>query len=247
MKQKNYLNKIDLRYKLIWLTSTIILSIYLTDLLKLFPILFTVIAFMFFFFLNIQDISNKIKTISPFILIIIFFTTIIRTQDPFFLYKTLSFSKKGLELGLIYSTRLLIFVLSFTLITQTTQTEEFLEVLKKTKTPYPLVIAFLITIRFIPTMKKKHQKLIESQKTRGIDYENQSWSKKLRTDIKSLVPVFIEGVRRSETLTMALLTRGFGDFEQKTNFYELKTKKIDYIFLTITIIELTIILLIKTN
>lgn len=242
-----YLNKIDIRYKVIWLIIAVSLSIYLTNILTLLIILSITIIYLIYSNINKNTITKKIKTISPFIVIILAFTTILRSKNPFFVYEMISLSTKGLEYGLIYSTRLLIFITSFSLITQTSKTGEFLELLKKLRIPYPIIIAFLITIRFIPTMKEKHEKIIEAQKTRGIDYENINWLNKLKIDIKSLIPVFIEGVRKSDRLAMSLLSRGFSDLEEKTKFHELKTKKIDLIFLNITLIQfITIILIEKT-
>ncbi|OKY77487.1 MAG: Energy-coupling factor transporter transmembrane protein EcfT [Candidatus Methanohalarchaeum thermophilum] len=243
----SFFDRIDIRYKMFWLVLVISFSIFFNGLNQLSLILVGVFAWSLLSSPPTYALLGKLKAISPFILIILIFTMLIRPGKPIFAFYGISFSSTGLKHGLTYTIRLITFVSSFSLVTSTSSSSEFLELLKKMKLPYPLIIAFLITLRFVPTMKKKHHKLIEAQRTRGINLNKLNWLKKLKIEIKSLIPVFIDGVMKSERLAMALLTRGFSGFKEKTKFHKLKTTKTDLIFISITLTQFSLQIYLKIN
>jgi len=147
---------------------------------------------------------------------------------------------EGLFVGLTFLFRLLIMVFSSSIFTLTTPLDHFLGFLQKIRAPYQLGFMIAVAVRFIPTLQREAWMIIDAQKARGAEIEA---SKGFLQTIKMYVPIFlpmiINGIRRSETLAMAMVTRGFGVRKWKP-LKSIKLTKIDYIFIPICLVLLFI-------
>jgi len=140
---------------------------------------------------------------------------------------------EGLLVGLTFLFRLLIMVFSSSIFTLTTPLDHFLGFLQKIRAPYQLGFMIAVAVRFIPTLQREAWAIIDAQKARGAEMEA---SRGFLTTIKMYVPIFlpmiINGIRRSDTLAMAMITRGFGARKWKP-LKSIKITKIDLLFMPI--------------
>jgi energy-coupling factor transport system permease protein len=118
-------------------------------------------------------------------------------------------------------------VIASTLLTYTTQIDDFLQVLRKLRFSYK--VAFIITtaLRFIPTMEKKAQQIIEAQRARGTKFQGTNFIKRIKAYIPIMIPMIVESLRMSENLAMAMLNRGFGATPNWTVMWEIRARPVD--------------------
>jgi len=152
----------------------------------------------------------------------------------------------GLMMGISLSLRIFTLVISSTILTVTTPLDDFLQILKKMHVSYK--IAFIITtaIRFIPTMEKKAQQIIEAQRARGAKFHESNFVKRIKAYVPVMIPMIVESLRMSENLAMAMLNRGFGATPHWTVLQEIKARPVDIILSIIMLIVLTLLIMLKT-
>lgn len=103
----------------------------------------------------------------------------------------------------------------------------------------------MISIKFIPLMEEEAKRIIVAQKSRGIDYELMNLKEKIKNIFTLFFPVIVGGLIHAVKLSVALDVRGYGNGIKRTYLENFSLKKIDYIFLGITIIYIGIFLLNK--
>jgi len=68
-----------------------------------------------------------------------------------------------------------------------------------------------------------------------LELEKGNFMKRIRNYIPILIPLIVSAIRRSLELAEAMESRAWGAIKKRTNLYELKTKKGDYILLLLTV------------
>jgi energy-coupling factor transport system permease protein len=135
----------------------------------------------------------------------------------------------GLLYGLTYLLRILVMVLVSSALIYCTPLDAFLELLRKLKMPYQLAFVLTTAIRFVPTMEKKTESILDAQRARGSRVGTGSFMDRIRTYIPVMVPMMVEAVRMSEVLAVAMLNRGYGASAVATPLRELKMETTDYL------------------
>jgi energy-coupling factor transporter transmembrane protein EcfT len=239
----SFFHKLDVRSKLIWFlcinfltflfwhpafVGTIFLSTILVGI---------VVGVPFKKFLNLMKML-----IIPLCFIIGYEALVHPGQIVIFRIGTIGFiTLEGLMVGLTFFFRIMVMVFSSSILTLTTPIFDFLSLLIKYKLPYEL--AFIITtgIRFIPVLEREAMMTLDAQKARGAELEaSKGFMQTLRAYIPIMLPMLIGAVRRSETLAMAMVARGFGSTKKFVSLHEIKASKIDYIFSSLIILILII-------
>lgn len=126
--------------------------------------------------------------------------------------------------------RFLVMVLSFSLLFVTTEPDLFGLVMEKMHLPYSLSLAFSMSLRMIPLMAEQAEKIIDSQRARGLDFETGSFLRRARNLIPILVPMVVLSIKRSIEIAEALETRGFGS-ERRTRYFDIKMGRWDILVL----------------
>jgi energy-coupling factor transport system permease protein len=176
-----FLHRLDVRTKLIWFCS-FILVIFLFD----HPLYSVTFLMLLVLILNASGLpSNGVKRISMMLLpvLVILLTVTMFSHDPqqfdepfsrtvlFYLFpdNVAPLTIGGILLGVTIACRIFVMVLASLLLTYTTPIDDFLQVSQRLKVPY--VIAFIITtaVRFIPTMEQKAMMVLDAQRSRGAD------------------------------------------------------------------------------
>lgn len=151
----------------------------------------------------------------------------------FYVFKV---TTEGIIYGVKISLRLILMILSASLLTFTTSplkltdaTEKLLSPLKKIGVPsHELAMMMTIAIRFVPTLIEETDKIIKAQKSRGLDFESGGLIKKLRAMVPILVPLFLSSFRRADDLAMAMEARCYRGGEGRTHMKQLHFTREDF-------------------
>ena len=151
----------------------------------------------------------------------------------FYVFKV---TTEGIIYGVKISLRLILMILSASLLTFTTSplkltdaTEKLLSPLKKIGVPsHELAMMMTIAIRFVPTLIEETDKIIKAQKSRGLDFESGGLIKKLRAMVPILVPLFLSSFRRADDLAMAMEARCYRGGEGRTHMKQLRLTREDF-------------------
>ncbi len=134
-----------------------------------------------------------------------------------------------IELSLSLSIRFLSLMTSFSIFFLTTSPDELSLALEEARIPYEFNFAFITAIRFVPVLAEEAQSIMDAQRARGLELERGGPLSRLRNYIPVLLPLIVSSIRRSLELAEAMESRGFGASKRRTNLYELRMKRGDYL------------------
>jgi len=200
------------------------------------------------FLLTKISLSILLRSLKAFILffLFIFLLQVFLTSESFGTYFYLGYFQigtKGIENGIIYSLRLLLFILGATFLSLTTSATELLDgvlklssPLKKLKVPTEeLSLMSTISIRFIPLLLEEGVNLKKAQMARGADFEG-SFIQRIKKTSPLLIPLFISSFRKADDLAVALEARGFQSGKKRSSYQRLQLKWMDFIMAGIIIL-----------
>jgi energy-coupling factor transport system permease protein len=139
------------------------------------------------------------------------------------------------EYPLAMALRFLVLVESFSIFFLTTSPDRLSLALEQSRVPYEFCFAFTTAVRFVPVLAEEAQIIMDAQKARGLELERGNFIKRVKNYIPILIPLIVNAIRRSLELAEAMESRAWGATEKRTNLYQLKMKKADYILIAITI------------
>ncbi|MEM3382433.1 MAG: energy-coupling factor transporter transmembrane component T [Nitrososphaerales archaeon] len=237
---KSIIHKMDIRPKILWFICIIVLAIVFWDLIYLAAIFASVMILAYIVKIPLTKFLSLMKILLiPLIFIfsyqalfyqgkkILFY--LIPRIDNFGPYMAITL--EGIILGLTFLLRILIMVMASSLLTITTPINHFIAFLRKFRLPYQIAFVITTAIRFIPVLERDALATIDAQKARGAELEaSKGFLQIIKTYVPIMIPMLIGAIRRSETLGMAMIARGFGATGKWTDFYEIKAKKSDYFF-----------------
>jgi energy-coupling factor transport system permease protein len=166
-----------------------------------------------------------------FLAIIIFSTNIL----SFYFFQGMHLSGDIIEFSLSLTLRFLALITSFSLFFLTTSPDKLSLALEKAKVPYEFNFAFITAIRFVPVLAEEAQTIMDAQRSRGLELDKGRFLSRIRKYIPILLPLIINSIRRSLELAEAMESRAFGATKNRTNLYELKMSRNDYLGLIIII------------
>ena len=135
--------------------------------------------------------------------------------------------------------RLLLMIMLTTCLTATTKPldltlgiEYILTPLKKIKFPaHEVAMMISIALRFIPTIIEETIRIMNSQKSRGVDFEEGKLSEKIQAILSLVVPLFSVAFERAYELADAMEARGYVPGQPRTRYRKLKYQASDFIFI----------------
>lgn len=146
----------------------------------------------------------------------------------------------GLFQGMTFLLRMLILVLTSMIFQWTTPLEELTQLLQKLKLPSQLSFMLVTAIRFIPVLNRKRVLIMEAQKARGAYIPEKGIGVPIQTFLPLVIPMFASSIQMANTLSMAMMSRGFGYAQYRTNAVELKFRIRDGITVGVAVIFLVI-------
>ena len=96
-----------------------------------------------------------------------------------------------------------------------------------------LVLVFVIAIKFVPIFIEEMERLARAQTARGVPFDEGGAITRARRIGRLLIPIFISGFARADTLTIAMNTRSYRGGRYRTKFRQMRAKSSDWLALTL--------------
>ncbi len=149
----------------------------------------------------------------------------------------LMITRENLVLGAFYGYRLILLMVSTTLMTFTTSPVELTDGLERLLRPFrrvgvpahELALMMTIALRFIPTLLEETEKIMKAQMARGAEFSQGSLVRRARALVPLLVPLFVSAFRRADALALAMEARCYRGGEHRTRMTELEIRARDYV------------------
>ncbi len=154
-------------------------------------------------------------------------------------------SRESLLYGMAMGLRLANFVAIGLILLSTTRNEEMTNGLIQLGFPYPIAFAISTALRLIPTFAGAGVTIIQAQMSRGLDLKSKNILRRVAQFIPQAVPLFIYAIRHTNLLAMALESKGFRPGAQRTFYYELHLRRIDYAVMALLGLLLLVMLILR--
>ncbi len=244
------IHKLDPRTKIL-ITFALIIGLFI---INKFPA-YVFIMFFIALAIKISKIPFKyiIKGLKPiYVLILITFAINVFMTRGEIIYSLgpLNVTKEGLYQAVFMAIRLVLLIMSTSLLTLTTSPimltdgiESLLNPFKKIGIPaHELAMMMTIALRFIPTLLEETDKVMKAQMARGADFESGNIINRSKSLVPLLVPLFISAFRRADELAMAMEARCYRGGEHRTRMKELEMGRLDLIAGISTLILLALLI-----
>ena len=235
---ESILHRLDPRTKIIATIIFMIVVFLMKNLMSY--VIFAVLLIIMIIIAKIP-IKYTLKGLKP-ILFIIIFTVIINVftikGQVIFEFWIFSITLEGIMTAIRLAFRLILLVVSASLLTLTTTPihltdgiESLLKPLSKVGFPaHEIALMMTIALRFIPTLIEETDKIMKAQKSRGANFETGTIIARAKNFLPILVPLFVNSFKRADDLAIAMEARGYRGAEGRTRLYVLKYKSIDVKF-----------------
>ena len=147
--------------------------------------------------------------------------------------------------SLAMAVRFLVLVSSFSIFFMTTSPDDLGLALEGIGVPYPICFTFTMAVRLVPTMAVDAQRVMDAQKSRGLELEKGNILKRIRNYIPILIPLIVNAVRRSMEMAEALESRGFTSTQKREPMKTLTLNRVDYLAIALSLISLGVLLYIR--
>lgn len=210
---------------------------------------YAVLAFFLFFIIYLAKIPIRfmLKGLKPIVFLIVFALIVnlfFTPGDVVFSWKFISITKQGLYQGGIMMIRLILLIMSSSILTLSTSPIELTDAIESITSPlkrigfpsHEIAMMMSIALRFIPTLLEETDKIIKAQMARGADFESGNILKRAKSFIPILVPLFISAFNRADELAFAMEARCYRGGVGRTKLRELKYQTRDYVSLALMVV-----------
>jgi len=237
---RGFLYKIDPRAKVIALLIAcvfVFLPIYFSGLVTI-ALLLVILSY---YSVGKKNSNNIIKAILPMIILVIIFSPLYeRDGTALIIYnQRLILTYEGLIHSLTLCLRFFSITFACSLLFLTTKMNEFMLALQAFYIPYKTCLTISLVFRTIPTIFDAFNQITDSHSLRRSE---DSKKKKMKNLFPTLTSALVVSLKTIPSLAMALEARGYGLKIKRSNYHVLSKNKY-FIFQTIAIIFLFVVLL----
>jgi energy-coupling factor transport system permease protein len=197
-----------------------------------------------------------LKAFKPMLFMMLFLLVInifsVKTGDLWFSWKFINIYSDAVLNTLYIVIRLLLMVTLTTLLTATTKPleltlglEQLMKPLARLHVPtHEIAMMISIALRFIPTIIEETERIMNAQKSRGVDFDEGSLKEKISAILSLIVPLFSVAFQRADDLANAMEARGYVPGAERTRYKELIYQGRDHVLriLSLLILAGTIVL-----
>ncbi|MCX8181644.1 MAG: energy-coupling factor transporter transmembrane protein EcfT [Candidatus Methanomethyliaceae archaeon] len=127
----------------------------------------------------------------------------------------------------------------------TTSPEDLTQSMVQLKIPYDYALTFNMAMRFVPTLSREAQIIMDAQRSRGLELEKGNIFQRVKNYIPVLIPLIISSFRRAELVADAMESRAFGANKRRTSLYVLTMDRRDLLFISCSLAAFLAILSLK--
>jgi energy-coupling factor transport system permease protein len=133
----------------------------------------------------------------------------------------------GLGRAELLALRFLAIIGSTSVFFVTTSPDELEQIMKWMRFPRDVVFAFVTAVRFIPVVLLDAFQIMDAQKSRGLEFEKGSITRRVRNAVPILIPLVVNSVIRSGELAEAMESRAYGSTPRPTSLYAMRLRWYD--------------------
>lgn len=218
------LHRIDPRSKLVYLILFTSLTVYFTKPLALFVVFLSFLPMVY-----IGRISTRWRQSlrgSLFFIAFIFIFNFVPTA--YYSGNLIDAAVSAIAMSLRFLNLISVFSIFFL----TTSPEDLTQSMVQLKIPYDYALTFNMAMRFVPTLSREAQYIMDAQRSRGLEMEKGNFVSRIRNYIPVLIPLIISSFRRAELVADAMESRAFGASKKRTSLYVLKMGRGDFLFVS---------------
>lgn len=162
-------------------------------------------------------------------------------------------SREGIINGIFIFLRFMLIIFMSTLLTLTTTPIELTDAIEFVLRPLKVInvpvhaIALMLSIalRFVPTLMDETQKIMNAQRSRGVDFSEGNVMERMQNIVPLLVPLFVASFNSALDLAVAMEARGYSGDEKRTRFRELTWTGADTMVMLACLVLLILILFLR--
>ncbi|MCP4703054.1 MAG: energy-coupling factor transporter transmembrane protein EcfT [candidate division Zixibacteria bacterium] len=164
-----------------------------------------------------------------------------------------SLTSGGIEMAVVFSLRVILFVIIAFFMALTIAPSEmgeslvyFIRPLKKLKIPVnDIGLILFIAMRFIPVLAEEFETIKKAQIVRGVDYSG-GLITRAKKALVLLIPVFLSAIRRADDLAVAIESRGYISGTERSSLRDFRFLGRDWFFIVVSI-GLTLLIFVITE
>jgi len=252
-----FIHRLDVRTKMFGFLGFMILSFIFQDPKYQLLIVFSMGLLAFWIKIPLRKIGKMLVPLIPIIISIILITGFTFTPERFerlssqaILFYALPGDRLGATLGgflmgTTFICRLTSMMIASSVLTLTTSIDDFTQFFHKLKVPAEVSMMLTTAIRFIPTLDKKRRLIIEAQKARGTKFNEKGIVGSIKSYLPIMIPMFINSIMMANSLSMAMLNRGYGLTRTWTTMRELSFETRDYWVITLTVLLVSLAIFVR--
>ncbi len=228
---KSFLHRMDARMKILFLIAFIV-AIFLCD--TFYALGACAVVFLLAACFSGIKFTTLLKSVKGVLFLLLFMTVLnlflYKGETVWWQWKFITITKEAVFSVIFLTVRLVLLVLSSSLLTLTTTPvsladgiESLLFPLKLIRFPvHELALIMSIALRFIPILTDETGRIINAQKARGADFETGGLFKRAKAMIPILIPLLISAFRRASELGDAMDARCYSGSKVRTKYKKLK-------------------------
>lgn len=238
------IHKMDSRMKILLITLYIVNIFFINNIkFMLVPFIYVILGYTLSK-IPFRFIFKSLKPMIPIIVITAIVNLFFISGEVIYKFYFLEVTKEGIIFSSLMLFRILLLVLSTSLLTYTTSPieltnaiEYILKPLKVIKFPvHEVSMMMSISLRFIPTLLDELEKIIDAQKSRGSDIDTGGFIEKIKAMVPVLVPLFISSFKRADELALAMECRCYSETGIRTRLKKLKCSFFDFFILLLSVL-----------
>ena len=254
--QNSIIHKLDPRIKLVLLIAYIVFVFLAFNFYSLGLVTFVLITLIAISKVPVSVYLKSLKVIIP----IVIFTSILNaayvTEGNLLCeFWVIKIYDQGIYKAIFMSLRILILVLSSSVLSFTTTPTELTDAIESLFSPlkfvglssavHSLAMMMTIALRFIPTLIEETDKIMSSQKARGASFESGGLIKKVKALMPVLIPLLISAIRRAYELAEAMECRCYNCDGERTSYRNYYFEKRDFTALLFALEICAVLIIIK--
>ncbi len=185
-----------------------------------------------------------LKPVLLLALVTFLFQAFLRGGAPITSLGPLTLYREGVREGAFLALRLVLLVLSSTLLTFTTPPVMLTDGLSRLMAPlqrlrfpaYELALMMTIALRYIPTLLQELDRILKAQLARGADIRRGGLVKRARNLVPVLLPLFVISFRHADELALAMESRCYRGGRGRTARRQLRLGWLDAAFAFIMVL-----------
>lgn len=246
MPSNSFIHRLDPRVKF-FILLVLMISVFFIEA----PVKFTLMGLLVLLIITVSKISIRfvVKGIMPFIWLFLFaalahfFFTPGHSIPPFPI-GVVDVTREGVTGGIVVTLRILFIIVLSSMLTLTTTPMELTTAVKRVLSPLSrfkipvndFAMMMMLTLRFIPILLLEAQRIINAQKSRGIDFEAGGIFERAKKLVPILIPLFFLSFMRADELAVAMTCRGYRTGVERSSFRELRFSSSDLLALVVAVI-----------